>query len=63
VGIDLLGEIERLPDRLTGLAGQAQNERAVDDDASSWQSLVKRRAKSTRMPLLDVEQDLLIADS
>ncbi len=33
VGIDLLGEIERLLDRLPGLPGQTQNERAMDDDA------------------------------
>jgi hypothetical protein len=33
VQVDLLGEADRLLDRLLGLAAQTENERAVDDDA------------------------------
>src|ERR1700687_1399418 len=32
VRVDLLGEADRLLDRLLGLAGQTENERAMDDD-------------------------------
>ena len=59
--IDLLGEIQRLLDRLAGFAGEPQNEGAVDDDAELVAVFGEAAGKIHPHALLDVDQDLLIA--
>jgi len=60
VRIDLVANLMVSSNRFLGLAGQAENEVPWMTMPSSWQSLVKRRATSTRMPFLML-CDLLIA--
>jgi hypothetical protein len=58
--VDFLGEGDRLPDRLLRLAGQAHDERAVDDDAEVAAILGEPLGDVDPHALLDVVQDLLI---
>ena len=61
VRVDLLGEAYRLLDRLLGLARQAENERAVDDDAEIVAILGEAASDVDPHALLDVVKNLLIA--
>src|SRR5215813_14121733 len=61
VRVDFGGEPDRLLDRLLGLAGQAENEGAVDDDAELVTVLGEAPGHVDAHALLDVVQDLLIA--
>src|SRR6202012_1157542 len=59
VGIDLLGEIHGLLDRLLRLPGEAQDERAVYADPELVAILREGAREFHSHALLDVEQDLL----
>src|SRR5262249_26139511 len=59
--IDLPGERDRLSDRLPALAGQTENERAVDGDGKRMAVAGEAPSDVEPDPLLDVVEDLLVA--
>ena len=61
VRVDALGEGDRLLDRLPGLAGQADDEGAVDGDAEVVAILGELLGHLDAHALLDVVQNLLVA--
>ena len=60
-GLILRGEVDGLLDRLLGLAGQAEDEGAVDLDAELVAILGELLGDLDAHALLDVVQDLLVA--
>src|SRR5690606_5937870 len=61
LAVHLLRELDRLADGLRRLAGQAEDERAVDQDAELVAVLGELARATDVDALLDVLQDLLVA--